>query len=148
MRRVLIAGIAAVFAGLAAGACGTDAFGIEACRQIENARCKYAPHCPNINLGVPVHRDSPKTDIDACIRYYRDACLHGLVTPPDPGQVAINGCIDAINEGDCNVVERPELHPKCAFLIPPAPPPTPDASADAPDGAPDAAATDAATEGG
>jgi hypothetical protein len=143
MQRVLVAGIAAIFVALAAGACGTDAFGIESCRQIEDARCRYAPNCPNINMGVPVHRDSPQTDVDACIRFYRDACMHGLTTPPDPGQVAVKRCIDAINEGDCNVVEHPELHPSCAFLLPPPPPQTPDASAS------DAAiASDVAGDGG
>ena len=33
-------------ATIGVGACGTDAVGIETCRQIEEARCRQAPHCP------------------------------------------------------------------------------------------------------
>jgi hypothetical protein len=117
-------GVAAV-----AAACGTDAVGVETCRQIETARCQQAPNCPaDINLDVPEHRDSPKTDVDACIRFYRDACLHGLAAAKDPGAVATKACIDAINTGDCMVVVHPETHPSCAWLIPPAPPPVVDAA--------------------
>jgi hypothetical protein len=129
-------------AGALAAACGTDAVGVDTCRQIENARCSQAPSCANINLGIPVHRNSPVTDVEACQRYYHDACLHGLATNTDPGAVATKACVDAINTGDCNVVYHPETHPACAWLIPPATPVT-DAAADA-DGAIDAA--DAATE--
>jgi hypothetical protein len=143
MRRLLVAGFAAVFVALGAGACGTDAFGIEACRQIEEARCRNAPNCGgDFNLGLPPHQDS---DVGSCIRYYRDACLHGLTTPPDPGAVAVKACVDAINEGDCAVIKKPETHPKCSFLIPPPPPATPDAAADV---APDAATADAAVPPG
>ena len=133
MRRLVLAVFAAIPAVLAVVACGTDAVGVEACRQIEEARCKMAPNCPSsgIDLSKPVHRDSPKTDIDACIRFYRDACLHGLTTPTDPGQVAVKACVDAINQGDCNVLVHPETHPSCAFLVPPPPATTTDAGTDA-----------------
>jgi hypothetical protein len=123
MRRWLLGIFAAIPPVLAVVACGTDAVGVEACRQIEEARCKMAPNC-GVDLTKPVHRDSPRTDIDACIRFYRDQCLHGLTTPSDPGQVAVTQCVDAINQGDCNVLLHPEVHPSCAWLIPPAPPAT------------------------
>src|SRR5262245_32926723 len=117
-----------VAAGATAAGCGTDAVGVEPCRQIEEARCLHGPNC-NVDMSKPVHRDAPTTDIDACTRFYRDACLHGLSTPNDPGAVAVKACVDAINTGDCNVVLHPETHPSCAFLVPPPPPPPPDAAA-------------------
>ena len=114
-------------AGLAA-ACGTEAVGVETCRTIESARCLQAPNCPDIDLSKPVHRDTPRTNIDACMRFYDDACWHGLAAG-DPGAIATKACVDAINTGDCNVVYHPETHPSCAWLIPPAVV-APDAAAD------------------
>ena len=114
-------------------ACGTDPVGVESCRKIEQARCENAPAC-GISLTMPVHNgDSPEQDVAACIRYYHDACLHGFVAPDDPGAVVVQGCIDAINTGDCSVVKAPETSPSCSFLIPPAAPVTPvvDAATDA-----------------
>lgn len=106
-----------------AAACGTNPVGVESCRKIEQARCESAPAC-GIDLGTPVHRgDTPELAVAACIRYYDDACLHGLEAPEDPGSVKTQACVDAIINGDCDVVKTPEKHPDCAFLIPPAPPP-------------------------
>ncbi len=134
----LFAGVAS--AAVVVAACGTDAIGIDTCRQVEEARCRQAPKCSGIDLGRPVHRNSPTTDVDACIRYYHDACLHGLATNADPGAVATKACVDAINTGDCDIVIKPwEKAPACAWLTPPATV-TPDAGADADA----AAATDAA----
>jgi hypothetical protein len=118
------------FAGVGAlvFACGTDAVGIDACRQVESARCLQAPNC-GIDLTIPVHRDTPKTDIDACIRFYHEQCLHGLAAAKDPGTQAVKECVDAINTGDCKVVKDPTLAPACTWLIPPAPPPEADAAA-------------------
>ena len=99
-------------------ACGTDAVGIDACRQIETARCLQAPNC-GIDLSTPVHRDAPKTDIDACIRFYHEQCLHGLASGKEPGQVQVTACIDVITNGSCEVVKQPETDPACAWLIPP-----------------------------
>src|SRR5438105_847816 len=86
-------------------ACGTDPVGVESCRRIEHARCENAPAC-GIDLSKPVHRGgSPELSVAACNRFYDDACLHGLVAPTDPGNVAVDACIDAINTGDCAVVK-------------------------------------------
>lgn len=122
---------------LVLGACGTDAQGIETCRQIEEARCKRAPTC-GVDLSIPVHRDSPKTDIDACIRWYHDACLHGLEVS-DPGTPATQACVKAITtSASCDVVVHPESDPACAWLVPA---PASDAGSDAPaDAPPDGAA--------
>lgn len=125
----------AVCAGLAlaafAFACGTDPVGVDACRRVETVRCESAPAC-GLDLGRPVHRgDDPKNAVAACIRYYDDACLHGIEAPEDPGNVKTQACVDAIVNGSCDVVKTPETHPDCAWLIPPAPAPAPAAPADA-----------------
>jgi hypothetical protein len=111
----------------AAGACGTDAVGVDTCRQIESARCKRAPDCPDIHLDAKPHAGD---GVDACIRFYDDACQHGLASGTDPGAIKLNACVAAINAGSCTVVEAPESDPACAWLIPPA---TPDAAADTSD---------------
>ncbi len=116
-----------------ATACGTDAVGVEACREVERARCRRAPSC-GIDLSRPVHRDAPERDVTECVRFYEDACLHGLANPVDPGTIAVQACVQTIKTADCEIVKAPETHPSCAFLIPPAePPPAPppvDAGAD------------------
>ena len=124
-------------AALLSSACGNDAVGVEACRTIEEARCKRAPQC-GVDMSVPVHRDSPSHDVDACIRYYNDACLHGLATDKDPGGVATQACVDAIMGPNCSVVLAPETSPACAFLIPPV---VEAAAADAGDDAADSGAS-------
>lgn len=133
MRAFGLVGLVAVaaLAGALALACGTDPVGVETCRRVETARCESAPTC-GIDLARPVHRgDDPKSAVAACIRYYDDACLHGIESPEDPGSVKTQACVDAIINGSCDVVKTPETHPDCAFLIPPAPPPAPAAPADA-----------------
>jgi hypothetical protein len=110
-------------------ACGTEAVGVDACRRIEKVRCESAQAC-GIDLERPVHEgDSPEKNVAACIRYYDDQCLHGLVTPKEPGPQAVDACVDAIINGDCTVVKSPESHPSCRFLVPPTPPPAADAAA-------------------
>jgi hypothetical protein len=116
---------------LAAGpGCGTDAKGVEDCREIEQARCAAAVPCgivPNEEL---------------CKIYYRDHCLHGMAGSP-PEQAYIDVCVNTINKlgtcakaggpkttlADCHVeasdatlacevVQYPERTPACAFLTP------------------------------
>jgi hypothetical protein len=82
-------------------------------------RCESAQAC-GISLEQPVHRgSSPEDNAAACIRYYDDQCLHGLVAPKDPGGPAVDACVQAIITGDCTVVKAPETSPACAFLVPP-----------------------------
>ncbi len=98
--------------------------GIDSCRRIEHARCDRAPGC-GIDLTQPVHAgSSPADDVDACVRFYDDACLHGLVTTVDPGAVQVEACVKAIAQGTCDVVRSPETSPTCGFLVPA---PVPDA---------------------
>jgi hypothetical protein len=136
--------IAWAAAGALAGAlglpsCGTDAAGIDACRKIENARCRRAAAaCPELGL-------KGSTGLEECAQYSRDRCLHGLAVA-DPGPPAVDACVSAIEQGPCDVVAAPETSPACSFLKP-APTP-PDAGPDAP--ADDATDLDAAvsSEGG
>jgi hypothetical protein len=117
---------------LPALACGTDAVGADSCRQVEDARCRQAPAC-GIPLGTPVHQGD---DVSACIRYYNDACLHGLEAP-DPGALQVSQCVALINnpvtngQKNCDIVVNPQNYGACAWLVPPAAPPAVDAS-DAP----------------
>jgi hypothetical protein len=141
-RRVIAAG--ALLLGLAALAgplaCGTDPVGVDTCRRIEKVRCESAPAC-GIDLERPYHSgDAPENDVAACIRFYDDQCLHGLVLTKEPGKAAVDACVDAIIQGDCSVVKAPESHPACKFLVPVSAAPA-DASVDA-SVATDAAATD------
>ncbi len=100
------------------GACGTDAVGVGACREIENARCAQASAC-GIDLTLPVHSDTPSSNVDACVRFYHEQCLHGLAAAKEPGAVAVKACVDTIKAGDCAVVKAPETAPACAWLVPP-----------------------------
>lgn len=119
--RVFSAVCAGLGIALAALACGTDPVGVDACRRVETVRCESAPAC-GLDLGRPVHRgEDPKSAVAACIRYYEDACLHGIEPAEDPGNVKTQACVDAIINGTCDIVRTPELHPDCAWLVPPAP---------------------------
>jgi len=127
--------------GATAG-CGTDAKGVDACREIEKERCRQAPACPN---AFRVHSEE---DVEACIRFYRDQCLHGTATV-DPGKPALDACLQTIRRaGDCarsgaatlaecsapvsssttlqtacEVLVSPEKTAECSFLVPVEPPP-------------------------
>jgi hypothetical protein len=116
--RCLVGALASSAIILVFVACTGSAVGVEACKQIEEARCLNAPAC-GIALTTPVSRDGVGHQLDACVRYYDDACKHGLASKNDPGPTAVQACVDAINHGSCNVVEAPESDPACAFLIPP-----------------------------
>ncbi len=124
---------AASFSLLTGSGCNTGAVGVDACRDVEQARCRAGLSCGLVS------------DVEACERYYRDHCLHGLATAPPPG-ADVSACVNAIQaagrcaEGDpdaalgacdardgvpssrpglslaCDVVEHPERTPECAFL--------------------------------
>jgi hypothetical protein len=130
--------LAAVGLSIALGAgCGADPVGVDDCRKIENARCEAASHCSN-RFSI--------TDVDACQRFYRNQCLHGLYTGQSPAAGQVAACVRVIQTagacaaqnsptaalaacGDplasetdpalvdvCKVVESPELTAECAFL--------------------------------
>lgn len=129
------------FSLVSASSCGTNAVGVDECRDIERARCRAADPCGII------------TDVAACERYYRGHCLHGLATKP-PADASVSACVQVIEaagrcaQGDaetrledctegalpqtglrfaCDVVKHPELTPECAFLTD-VPPPEDDGS--------------------
>jgi hypothetical protein len=122
---LLVAGLAGVMA------CGTSAVDVDGCRQIEEARCRQAPSC-GIKLTIPNFTSG--SDVDACIRYYDDACLHGLVAG-DPGPTAVSACVaaiqaDTLDKDDCGVVTAPQSDTAaCGWLLPTGTAPA-DASAD------------------
>jgi hypothetical protein len=134
LHHALLAVISALGAvGLTGGGCGTKAIGIEACRDIEKARCEAAQYCGRID------------DVDACRRYYQNHCLHGLAkgveAPPDD---VVAECVSTIEKagncakGDrfasledcepevsqdprgatraCHIVLYPEFATECSFL--------------------------------
>jgi hypothetical protein len=103
-----------------AWACGTDAVDVDACRQIEDARCQRAPAC-----GIPL--EPPYTtsgsDVSECMRYYDDACLHGLENGVVPSTSELSACVAAINGtgatgNDCSIVSTPTDSAACAWLAP------------------------------
>lgn len=106
-------------AGTGSVACGTEPVGIESCQKIERVRCESAGAC-GIDLGRPAHSGTgAESDVAACIRYYDDQCLHGLVLTKEPETKLVDACVTAIIEGDCTIVAEPETHPACSFLKPP-----------------------------
>jgi hypothetical protein len=107
--------------GLLAFACGTDAVGVETCRRVEEARCRrVADACTtSVDLSKPAHRDA---DVDACIRYYDTACLHGLVTATEPGGLQADRCIEALGRASCDDILHPERLSECSWLNPILPP--------------------------
>jgi hypothetical protein len=145
-----LAGLAGLVLTVAYG-CGTDAVGVEDCRQIEQARCDAGAACGLVK------------DLDACKRFYRDHCLHGLAIEDSPGPTRVKACVTALTAaaecaringpeapiatcGDqigrigvtalasvCEVVSRPEQTEPCRFLVPDTPPPTFDAGSDSND---------------
>jgi len=106
-------------------ACGTGASSPDSCRAIEEARCRRAPGC---NLPLEPPYSTSGTDVDACIRFYDAACLHGLDVG-NPGQTAVNQCVSAINTGTCAVVATPQSDVACLWLVPQVST-TPDATTD------------------
>ena len=138
LRFVATAGLSAVvtFLVIQAAGCGTKAVGIGECREIEDARCEAAAHC-----GEQI----PVDDVEACKRFYRDQCLHGLAVKEEPSSSAVRDCVAAITsagncardqgadtpiakcdelaeavyqelETVCDVIERPQNIDACFFL--------------------------------
>ncbi|WP_437664106.1 hypothetical protein [Sorangium sp. So ce1182] len=94
---------------LAAQSCGSDAVGVDACRQIERARCEAAAVCPEW-VGTAAADEQVKT----CVEFYWDHCLHGIEkarittnagvvqAAPEPTDAEVQACIAAIGAArDC-----------------------------------------------
>jgi len=80
---------------LPGGGCGTDAVGVESCRDIELARCDAAATCGTVD------------DAASCRRFYHDQCLHGLPVP-DPGKLQVQDCVEMIERARACAVEGPD----------------------------------------
>src|SRR5690348_16724578 len=108
----LVAGIVVICGAGVAGviACGQSATGVDACQSIEHARCKWIVQCyaDAANYGLPTPRSgatNSSTPVDDCMRFYDDACLHGLVPNVPPSTDQVGQCVAAINAAtDCNIV--------------------------------------------
>jgi hypothetical protein len=111
LRSLLATGVCALL-GLMQPSCGTDAMGTDACRKIEQARCRKGPACPALQVQAG-------TGVEECTQFARDRCLHGLAVT-DPGPAAVDQCVAAIAGAQtCDTVLSPETAPACAFLVPP-----------------------------
>jgi hypothetical protein len=131
---------------LAAG-CSTGAVGVDACKQIEEARCRKAPSC---NISLQGLNNPSGSDVDACIRYYDIDCLHGLAIGTEPSTTQVSQCLAAITSDNlmadgCSVVAEPQTSSHCAWLVPPS---DQDAEAGAATDASDAAAATDGDDGG
>ncbi len=81
--------------------CGTDAVGVDACRQIEDARCDAAPACTGDEDTFGIRTEE---QVRNCKSLYRDQCLHGIENAggsdedevDEPSDGDINRCIKAI----------------------------------------------------
>lgn len=135
MKRLAIAWHLAVLVGVSSWllACGTDAVGVSQCRTIEAARCRAGAACGLVE------------DVEACLRYSRDQCLHGTATPGAPKRTTLTHCVDVLDDARvcaldsnkmkasdcgidlvsgsggasvCDVIVEPEKAQLCAFLNP------------------------------
>lgn len=152
--RLTVAAMAALGLALpvlgALTSCGTDAAAIEACRQIEAARCDAMQAC-GMSAAAAV----------ACTDFYRDQCLHGVDNPEaEPTTAEIDACVAAVKATSacaragaanmaacpaaplaasadaaltpCNVIgENAHLLAACAFAVKVPPASTSDAGSDA-----------------
>ncbi len=123
MRRRVLFALAVIAAAVVAGvvACGQGAVGVDACNQIETARCQWIEQCfadAGEFYGLPTPRSNSTSYVDDCVRYYKDACLHGIVSNVQPSTAQVSSCVSAINAAtDCTIVANPETADACAFLL-------------------------------
>jgi hypothetical protein len=90
----VLAGAGLPFA-LAPAGCGTDAVGIEACRQIQTARCNALQQCV---FDVETKERYSADQAKACTDFYRDQCLVGIENDTkEPTDATIKGCVAAVN---------------------------------------------------
>ncbi len=105
--------------------CTTQAIATQECRDIEYARCEASVACGVVEQG----------EVEACKRFYREQCFHGIAGPEAPTAEEQTLCVEFIEAaGDkaqesldkedqqkehelaCTVISAPWKTPKCAFL--------------------------------
>jgi hypothetical protein len=84
--------LAAGFGASVLASCGSDAVGVQACREIEAARCEAAQSCPMNTI-----------DLVQCKNFYHDECLQGIENTEvndggDPPNDQVNLCVNAIRQ--------------------------------------------------
>jgi len=84
------------FSVVAASGCGTEAVGVDDCRVIEQARCDAGQHCGLVD------------DVQACRRFYRDQCLHGLSARAAAG-TSVAACVSVIQAAGRCAAQDPEI---------------------------------------
>lgn len=106
---VVLLGTAWAVAGALPG-CGSEAIGVDACREVEYARCEATATCPDED-GVVL------ADVEACKRFYRDHCLHGLTVSAAPSTRKLTACRRTIEAaGRCAAASGPDTPlASCAF---------------------------------
>lgn|SRR5690606_5005099 len=88
--RALLAPVSLAGAVLGGPGCSTGAVGVDDCKTIELARCEEAQACGIVD------------DVEACRRYYRSHCLHGLPVEARPPTDERDACVEAIRRaGAC-----------------------------------------------
>ncbi len=91
LRLVLAVAVAAGPIWFGVTGCGTDAVGVDICRQLEDFRCDNVEYACGTQQNFTV---------DGCERYYRDACLAGLENTDAGGTDtdAIKACTDSLTD--------------------------------------------------
>jgi hypothetical protein len=98
----------------AAADCGASATGVDTCKQVEEARCRRAAAC-GFSTQPPYFTNG--TDVEACIRHYDVACLHGTSVAV-PAAAQVSACLMAIQTAACDGGGAPpfEADPACDWL--------------------------------
>jgi hypothetical protein len=111
--RTLIAAVCGALALSAGIGCGPTASGVDACKQVEEARCQRAAVC-GISTEPPYSTN--ETPADACIRFYDVACMHGSSVPVPPA-AQVTACVIAIGKSACDGgAPLFETDPACDWL--------------------------------
>ncbi len=94
------------------GACSAVSTGVDACRQIESARCNALSTCDKANfIGTA----------DSCTRFYDVQCGRGLADGArEPSAPELKACTDRI-VADCTVAHDPLASVECKKFLSPEP---------------------------
>ncbi|WP_050432695.1 hypothetical protein [Chondromyces crocatus] len=101
-------GALSAFGAVLSPGCGTDAVGVDACRQIEDARCQAASVC-----------GYDEAQVKTCREFYRDQCLRGIQNAEhgEPAESEVEGCIAAVEAvRDCAAAGTPTVG-ECSGVV-------------------------------
>lgn len=80
--------------------CNTGAVAVAECREIERARCEALEPCGAID------------DVEACRRFVRDSCLHGIAGPKPPTASEQRACVTMITASGSCAEDSPTTTPE------------------------------------